>query len=904
MSLSRRWRILRHRVRAVLRKDVLDAELARELAFHCDLLEAENVADGMAGAEARNAARRMLGNTGLIEEQCRDQRRVGWLHDLWQDVRYAARLLRKNAGFTAVAVASLALGIGANTAILGVMQSVLFGSLHLPDAGRLVVVLTAPLGNPRQTSLAAVPDYFAWKEQSRSFQAIGASLNDQKDLGSEENGRPAERVAGQGATPGMFAALGVQPMLGRVFTEEEDQIEHPAPVIVLSQRLWQRRYNGDTGILGKRVRLNSEALTVIGIMPADFRYPNESTEYWVPLALNRYQLQGSARYFLVTARLKPDATRAQAQAELEAVSAQLSREFPERNGGWGVRVEALREYWLGWAREPLLTLEAAVLLAMLITCANLATLLLARASARRPEFAMRAALGAHRGRLARQLLTESLLLALMGGAAGVLVAVFGLRALPHLSPPPAGMTLVGIRLNWELLAATALVSIVTGVAFGMVPALSGLRLESGVRDGRVRTGRHAAREALVMAQFATALILLAGSGLMVNSFLRLVGKERNFEPRGILTFEYRIPLQKYLKGLGSYRGMPVSEVTPPSLAMKRMYERLRALPGAESVAGISFPPVNSLVLPTLALAVDGKRPPLEEAVPRAVYSLVTPNFFRTLKTPLVRGRECSEGDTASAPWVAVVNETAARRFWPGEDPLGKRITLDAVAGERPREVVGVARDVPQRYISAEADAAVYVCYLQQPARYRGYLGNMFGQMTFLVRTPADPLSLMVAAQKAAAEVDPERALANIQTLEQYAGGRTRDRAYYAVALGVFAAMATLLAAIGVYGVMAYSVAQRTREIGIRMALGAGAGEIVRLIGLRALLLIGCGLAVGLAGSAALLRLLEAQLWEVRPTDPLTLASVTVLLAVVAVCACIGPARRAMRVDPVEALRSE
>jgi putative ABC transport system permease protein len=397
-----------------------------------------------------------------------------------------------------------------------------------------------------------------------------------------------------------------------------------------------------------------------------------------------------------------------------------------------------------------------------------------------------------------------------------------------------------------------------------------------------------------------ALMLLIGSGLLINSFIRLVIAERNYDPDGMILFDIRVPLEAYLKGLGSDRGLPILEVSPPTAFFQRVYEQLRSLPGASSVAGSSFPPVDSLVLPTMQIVLDGSSAENVEAT----YFLVTPGFFDTMKTPFTHGRDFDAKDTASSPWVAVVNETAARRFWPGQDPVGKRFTLDVAAGEKPREVVGVVRDVPLRYLRTEADPVIYVSYLQQSERYRGPLGNMFGQMRFLLRANGDPMSLIRAARQAVAQVDPDRPIAGIQITGRYGGVAVRNRGYYALVVGVFAVTATLLAAIGVYGALSYSVSRRTREIGIRLALGARAVQILSLLGRQGLLLFATGLALGFAGSVALTRLISSQLWGVTPTDPLTFAAVTALLALVAGCACLVPIRRAIRIDPTEALRSD
>jgi putative ABC transport system permease protein len=915
MVLSRPLRVWRQRVRSLVQKDDLDSALSQEFAFHFEQLVRENTAAGMTLKEARLAARRALGNVPLLEEQCRDQRRVAWLHDLWQDLKYGLRMLRQNPGFTSIAALSLALGIGANSAILGTLRSTLLGNVPFPNGDRLVLLRTYPEENPGQYNSASIPDFLAWKQQSHSFESMGASIADHsRDFGAEEDGRPAERIEGQGFAPSLFVTLGVQPLLGRTFTEAEAEIDNPAPVMVISHRLWQRRFGGDPAVLGKQVRLSGANLTIIGVMPPDFRYPLEDTEYWVPLGINHFQLQGSARFFAVLARLNPGVSVPQAQAEMDAIGAQLTRDFPDRHKGWRIRVQTLRDAWYGWMKAPLATLEGAVALVLLIACANVAGLLLARGAARRPEIVMRMALGAGRGRVVRQMLTESVLLSLIGGALGTFVAWGALRALTQMDPPAAAHWMTDVAVDLPLLAVLALLSVGTGLVFGIGPAIACFQLDlAGPLKESARTAGsphrpHRMQSGLVTLQIASALVLLIGSGLLINSFIRLAGFDLNFDPSGLLTFEYRIPQQQYVHNVGVFGGMPYAAIDPsPTPDIQRVYEQLRTIPGPESVAGISLPPVNSLVLTSMSFSIEG-RPMPKSAADRnafhAVHFLITPNFFTAMKARLARGRDFNDFDTASAPWAVIINETMARRFWPGEDPIGKRLTLSVVSGEQPREIVGVVRDIPLRRAQAEAEPIIYTSYLQQSPAYRGPYANMFGQMTFVLRSSGDPMSLAPVARRAVADVDPDRAITKIQTMEQYWNGGMRDKWRLALVLGIFAFVATVLAAIGIYGVMAYSVAQRTREIGIRMALGASPHKVLALIGRRAAALIVFGLLLGMAGALALTQLIASQLWGITPTDPATFTGVALLLITVALVACFIPARRAIRVDPTEALRTE
>ena len=781
VQFTRLRRVAALRLRSLLREDRAEAELAGEFAFHLEQLVRENVASGMSTVEAERSARRKLGNVALLEEQCRDQRRVSWLRDLKQDVLYGLRMMRKSPGFTAIAACSLALGIGANTAILGVADAMLFGKLPYRDADRLVMIRTYSSDNPAQNYNASLPDFFAVQDGMQSFEhgadtplpisafgSIGCSLDDQKNLGAlsqqtSQDGIVPERIFGQGWSPGLFETLRVEPLLGRTFTDA-DYHRGPPSVVILSYGLWQRRFGADPKILGTRIALNGTSTEIIGVMPPDFRFAEERPEYWVPMQITRSALQAGVRYFIVAARLQKGVTVKQAQTEVDGVGAKLAADFPDTHTGWGVRVQPLREALFGWTRPAIFTLEAAVAMVLLIACANVAGLLLARGASRRQEMAMRAALGAGRLRIVRQLLVESLMLSSMGGMLGVAIAWAALRALPVINPPPNAPRLEAIPLNLHMLFLTGLTSLATGLLFGIGPAWSALRqdLTTALKESGTLRSRQRGRNVLVAAQIAIAFVLLIGSGLLLKSFARLAGRELNFEPHGLLTFEFRLPTWQFQRIVGPREGFPYTAVDPGGRPCKfeRILDRLRALPGAESVAGISSPPVNSILVATMTVTVEGARTDSGDAS----YFLITPRFFETIKTPILRGRDFVDGDTAGAAWTAVVNETAAARLWPGEDPIGKRFTADSGADDRPREVIGVVRDIPIGTRQIKPAPVIYMSYLQQPAHSRLPWSNMRGQMTFLVRG-ANPMGLAQAAQKAVAEIDPEIPLANIGPME-------------------------------------------------------------------------------------------------------------------------------------------
>jgi predicted permease len=930
--LPRLLRIARQRLRALFRRDEVDDELARELSFHVEQLTQEYVEGGMSEREARLAARRVVGNIPLLEEQCRDTRTVAWLHDVRQDLIYGARMLRRNPGFTVVALASLALGIGANTAILSVLDTVSRAELPIPRDDRVVVLRTYPLDDPAQETHARIVDYFAWRDEHRSFDMIGAAMGHNADFGEETSGALAERIGGQSISAEAFAALRARPLLGRTFTDEDEQASEKTPtrVIVLSHRLWQRRFSGRADIIGQHVRLDRINRTVVGVMPEAFRYPNEQTNYWIPLRMDRSQDRNPQRFFVVTARLKDGVTLDQAQSDLDAISARLGRANPDVHQGWGVRVKPVREAMFGWTRGRLYTLEAAIILVLLVACANVAGLLLARGLVRGPEIALRSALGAGRGRIVRQLLTESVLLSLGGGVLGLAVAWVGIRSLVAMNPPPGGVAIGDIALSLRMLGATAVMAIGTGLLYGFAPAV--VHARSSLTDtlkepsGGGGTRRPRLRSVLVAAQIAVTMVLLVGAGLLVKSLVRVMARDLRFDPARLLTFEVHFPTTDYLQLRGTIEGLPYFEIDPPpSIAFERIHRELRAIPGAESVAGISTQLLNSLVVPSARISLDGSQAGTidtsrssasfaigvggnashldERRMMVAAYFLVTPGFFKAIRSTPLRGRDFDEHDTAGGEWVAIVNESAARRFWPGADALGQTFTIRNSPDERPRRVIGIVRDMPLTR-EGEFRPVVYTSYLQQPSRHPATGANIFGQMVFMVRSAGDPMSLLPAARRVVHDVDPDRPLANVATMEQRLSFVLPQRGYVVFALTAFALTATLLAAIGIYGVMAYSVTQRTREIGIRLALGAAAHEVIALVGRRTVFIVALGLVTGLAGAMAATQLLQSQLWGVTPTDPATFAVVSLLFALVALVAAFFPIRRAVSVDPTIALRCE
>lgn len=830
---------------------------------------------------------------------------------LLQDLHYGCRVLRKNPGFTAIAVFSLALGIGINTAIFTLVNTILLGSLPYADPDRVVAISTVPPQQPDKQDFVSVHDFMAWKDRNRSFDAMGAVVQTVRDFGAEENGMPADRIQGENVTPGLLQALGTPPMMGRLFLPSDDEIDHPAPVAILSYRLWQRRFGGDRNILSRTVLLNGVTTQIVGVMPPRFRVLDDNDDFWAPIPFNSFQLRGSARFMTVIARMKSGVSMQQAQADIASLAGELAKQFPGRDADhgkpWGVRVQGIREALYGFMSRPLLLLQGAVGFVLLIACANVAALLLARASSRHSELAIRSALGAGRGQIVRQFLTESLLLSLLGGLFGVLLAYMGVRALVTMAPPwfpRLQETSIDGRVLWF----SAALSLMTGLVFGVGPAMQGSKsnfaaaLKDSMRGGTSGAARHRLRGALVTAQLSLALVLLIGAGLLIRSFLRLQGSNLGYDPNGLLTFGIRYPEKQFGRPISTYKGIPLWEINSvPADSINRIFDRIQRVPGVQSAAGSFLPPlVGALTLP---FEIEGRPSENADALNSEFYP-ITPNYFNTMRIAILRGRDFTPRDTATAPWVAIVNETMARRFFPNENPIGKLIKLDLDAEEQPREIIAVVHDTPSTRLQTRQEAAIFVPFVQMATHIQGPYTSLRLIMTFVLRTAGEPLALMPAMRKAVREIDPNRPLADPKTVEQYMAEDVQYPRYYSMLLSLFAGIALALAAVGIYGVMSYAVAQRTREIGIRMALGAAGRDVCMLVVHYALPLVLGGLIFGLAGAAALTRFLSSELWGVTATDLATFTAVSIALVCVSAAACMIPTWRATRVDPLIALRHE
>ncbi|HEY4838491.1 MAG TPA: ABC transporter permease [Candidatus Acidoferrales bacterium] len=821
------------------------------------------------------------------EENIRKRRGGNMFADLIQDLRHSLRMLRKSPGFTALVVFTLALGIGGNTAIFSFVNDALLKPLPYHDPDRLVMAWETTAGQAHSENIVAAPNYLDWEKQNDVFERMAIY----EFLGYNISGEgDPEIVGGLRASSGLFDVLGVPPMMGRTFTKDE---EAPGKdhVVVLSYGLWQRRYAADRSILGKAIRINQESYTVIAVMPQGFAFPVAQQKLWVPIGFNEGDRSREAHSFYVSARLKPGVSFEKARAEMDAIGLRLAQAYPEISHGNSATITPIRDLYLEDFRQVMLTLLLAVGFVLLIACVNIANLLLARGSSRRKELALRAALGASGSRIFRQMMTESILLALFGGFAGVALALGISPLLLKIMPeslkniPFRDMTM--IHPDIRVLAFTLGVALVTGILFGIVPALHAFGVapgeslkEAGSRGNSGSSSRRV-REALVVAEVALALTVLASAGLMITSMRRLLAVSPGFNPNGLLTMEMALP-QKDFYG-------------PPTrpLFCQQMEEHLEQLPGVLSVSAVSqLPMVGGAAR---AVTFEGRPEPAPADRVGAGYSIVCPNYFHTMGVPLIEGREFTNQDSLRAPGAAIISDRFRERFFPNEDPIGKRFKLVPYQDEAPwQTVVGVVGNVHQRGLDKTFLAQVYLPYSQAA----------WPSMAIVVRAESNTAALTASVRKALSEVVPEQAVTDTVMMDQIVENSVGPRKFPMLLLTGFALVALVLTAIGVYGVVSYGVAQRTHEIGIRIALGAQTPRIYTLIAQQAMIPVVLGVAVGVGAALALSKYLQNQLYSVRATNPFVLGVSVLLLILVAMLACFVPARRACRVDPLVALRHE
>jgi putative ABC transport system permease protein len=874
--LTSLWRNLFH-------KDRVEQESTEEIQAYLDMLTEAKISQGLTPREARRSALIELGGVEQVQESVREIRMGQFIETAWRDIRLGVRSLVHSPIFAAVTVLSLALGIGANTAIFSVVNGLLLRPLPYPEAEQIVDVWHTPPQQafPGLDRFSVSPaNYIDWKAQSTTFEQMavytytGLSLSTSNDPLS---------LVGAAVSSDFFSVLRTNPMQGRAFTLDEERVGSDQ-VVVISHGLWQRAFGANPNIMGQTLTLNSRSFTVVGIMPAGFEFPQEA-ELWVPLAWDDKERQvRSIHDYLVVARLKQNVSLDQAQAEMSTISTRLEQQYPEENSGWGARVIPLREDLVGNVRPALLVLFSAVGFVLLIACANVANLMLARGANRRKEMAVRIALGAGRARLVRQLLTESVLLAVTGGLLGLLLAVWGSKMLVKLgSLPNAGE--IGID-TWAL-GFTFLVSLAAGIIIGIVPALQFTRtnISETLKQGSGRTGgspiKQHTRKALVISEVALSLVLLIGAGLMIRSFWKLQNVNPGFDTSNALTMSVFLTPSRY------------SEPHQVLAFFDRAMEQIRAVPGVVSVGTTTTIPLAGGGS-TQPFTVEGRPAGAIAEQPMAQTRYISSDYFRAIGIPLRQGRFFSDYDRDKSVPVVIISEAMARRFWPGENPIGKRLTPSFHSEQGAREIVGIVGDVKSSGLEVDSAAMMYLPFRQSPRPF----------LSFVVRTASNPESLIQPVSRAIYSIDKDQALTDVQTMDQVVLASLSGRRFNMTLLLTFAGVALLLAAVGVYGVMNYTVTLRRRELGIRMALGAKATDVLRLVLRQGLTLTLIGVGAGLISAYALTRLMATLLYGVTATDYLTFITVPAVLIAVGLLASYVPARRATKVNPTIALRTE
>jgi putative ABC transport system permease protein len=863
------------------RRQRREEELEEEIQAHLEMAKRDRMERGQTAEEAQEYARREFGNVGLVKEVTRET--WGWtgLERLGQDLYHGARVLKKNPGFTLTAMITLALGIGANTAIFSIINAVLLRPPALNEPNRLARLYQGNYNNNSLRESVSGPNFQDCKNQSRLFESLAAYGNRSANVTGDDG---PERVFLTAVSADYFKVLKVEPVLGRAFLPEEDKPGAPR-VVVLSYGYWQRRFGADPNIVGKTLTLDGYNFTIIGVMPREAQLSSE-TQFWRLLGIDYAAENRGNQYLKVIGRLKPGVSWPQVQAEMDTLVESIAKAYPQLNAGWRLVVTPIMEEVVGPIRPTLLALLGAVGFVLLITCANVASLLLARAASREKEFAVRAALGASRWRLIRQLGVESMLLAIVGGAFALLLAPWATRALVALSAGIPRAKEIGV--DHRVLGFTLAVSLLTGLIFGLFPALqiSKPDLNESLKDGgrgAVGFGRYRLRSLLVVSEVALSMVLLVGAGLTIKSFRRLLAVDPGFTPERVLSMQLSLPRQRY------------PQPAQQAAFSAQLVRELAATPDVESVGVIANRPFSNSQW-SYAFVIEG-RPPLPAGqVTVADYNSATPDYFHTLSIPLLKGRVFTEQDSGQSPAVAVISEAMARRFWPGEDPVGQRLFIDD-GGPNPRQIVGVVGDVKHYGLERGAKPTVYLPFMQNPYRY----------MTLMVRASGDASNVAGAVTRRIRELEKDTPIDTVITMSQLVSNSVAPRRFLTLLLAIFAASALLLAMIGVYGVMSYAVERRTHEIGIRMALGARSSDVLRLVIRQGMTLAVAGVAIGTLFAFAMAKLITTSsgiLFQVEPTDWSTYVLIALLLPAVALMPCLITARRAAKVDPLVALRCE
>jgi putative ABC transport system permease protein len=885
---------LRIRLRALFRRKRVERELDEELRFHIERQTEKYVQAGMKPGEAARRARIELGGVEQTKEECREARGVNFIETTIRDLRYGLRQLRRSPGFTIVAILTLALGIGANTAVFSVVNGVLLDALPYPQANRLVFLHE----HIRQVPLMSIsyPNLQDWERQNTVFEPLGAFNTTQFALTGA--GEP-EELAGMNVSAGFLPALGVKPVLGRLFGKSDDR-PGATPAALITYSLWEQKFGGDPQAIGRTLDLNGRSYTLIGILPASFRFPIPADVY-VPLGLEadqtRMQQRGEHPGIYAIARLRPGVTIEQARAQMQTIMARLAQQYPATNQDDTAVVEPFQQAYesivlSAGLPSALWMLLGAVGFVLLIACANVASLLLARGAGREREMAVRAALGAGRSRLARQMLAESMMLAFGGAICGLILATAGMSALKTMisGDVPQG---VNFAIDWRVLLFLFAVTVLTGAIFGLAPALHASRasvsesLKEGGRSGTLGAAGSRYRQALVVGEFALGLVLVAASVLMIRSFRDLIDVDPGFRVANILTAEVSLPATKYSK--------------PAQISdfYRDVLRGVRALPGVDAAGAIAPLPLTGHAGWQTSFYVEGTPIPKPGQAALADCHLATPGYFSAMGPPLLRGRLFTQADDASAPHVALVSRSFAERYWPGGNPIGKRIKLGGPdSKEGWTTIVGEVANTKQYGLDEQAKPEFYLPATQSPAL------SLSSEMTLVVRAAGDASALTSAVRDAVLAVDSQQPISNVRTMRGYFDQNVIGYELSALLLGLFAALGLTLAAVGIYGVVANSVAQRTHEIGIRLALGARSDQLQWMVLGQGLKLSLFGVGAGIIGALGLTRLMSGLLYGVKPTDPLTFFLVSLILVGVAMLACYIPARRAMRVDPAVALRHE
>jgi putative ABC transport system permease protein len=872
--------------------------IVEELAQHLDESYAELLACGVSEAEAQRQVLTDLNENDLLARELRrverqvvpepivlgTNRRTNMIADLWQDLRFGARMLMKQPGFTLITVLTLALGIGANTAIFSIVNAVLLRPFPYQAPERLVIIQERESGGGFSPSY---PNFVDWRAQNTAFTSI-AAVRQNESFNLTGTGEP-ERLQGQFVSAEFFSTLGIKPLVGRDFLAEEDRAG-ATPAVILSYGFCQRRFGNDPGIIGQQLTLNDQSYTVVGITPPDFQYGLEA-DVTVPFGLQtqRFSRRGADPGTDVVARLKPHVSQQQGETDLNMVAARLEQQYPATNKGRRVLLTPLHESFVGDVHQPLLILLGAVGLVLLIACANVANLLLVRTSARQKEMAVRVALGASRATMVRQLLTESVLLAALGAVLGILLAFWGTSFIA--AQLPNGIPrLQEANVDAPVLIFTIAVSLLTGLLFGLAPALQASRpnLTEGLKEGeRGSSGRRQRlRSVLVVGEVALTLTLLVGAGLLIQSFRRVLEVDPGFKPQNLLTMQISVN-----KPNGEQNGQQVANF------FEQLQQNVRNLPGVKSVAVSNGIPFGSTNFPPFL--IEGR--PVTDGKPSGLRYHVSPAYFQTMGIELLKGRLFTGGDTPNTPMVVIIDEVLAQRYFPNEEPLGQRLKPSADAPSW--EIVGIVRHAEPNSLDAQGPtpAQFYLNFNQIPVeRLPGYVRRL----NLLTRTEAEPLSLAAAVRAQVAALNKDQAVFNVRTMEQTVAQAVAPRRFSMLLLTVFAVVALALASLGIYGLMSYAVAQRTREIGVRMALGAEVSDVLKLALGQGMKLALVGVALGLVASLALTRLMKTLLFGVSATDPVTFAAIALLLTGIALLACWLPARRATKVDPLAALKCE